>query len=177
MASVINAAEDDIFADFCREIGVANIREYEERQLKLVQAESEARLQFDTQIARLTHRYEPPSVCLPANSPPSSIRFAQDQLKMTEDRITTFNDIIDTEGANLERLEGERTAAQEEIAEAEEAITILQEELKQLSEVLEEKTKKVEEVKKTTNKAAKALDQALKEVATHVSHDDVMGTV
>ncbi|KAH9884117.1 cohesin complex subunit psm1 [Cubamyces lactineus] len=159
LASVINAAEDDIFADFCREIGVANIREYEERQLKLVQAESEARLQFDTQIARLTH----------------SIRFAQDQLKMTEDRITTFNDIINTEGANLERLEGERTAAQEEIAEAEEAITILQEELKQLSEVLEEKTKKVEEVKKTTNKAAKALDQALKEVATHNDEIEKLG--
>ncbi|KAJ8472469.1 hypothetical protein ONZ51_g8497 [Trametes cubensis] len=159
LASVINAAEDDIFADFCSEIGVANIREYEERQLKLVQAESEARLQFDTQIARLTH----------------NIRFAQDQLKMTEDRINTFNEIINTEGGNLERLEGERTAAQEEIAEAEEAITILQEELKQLTEVLEEKTKKVEEVKKTTNKAAKALDQALKEVATHNDEIEKLG--
>ena len=68
MASVINAAEDDIFADFCSEIGVANIREYEERQLKLVQAESEARLQFDTQIARLTHKYESSSSYLPAYS-------------------------------------------------------------------------------------------------------------
>ena len=55
LAAVINAAEDDIFADFCEQIGVSNIREYEERQLKLAQAESEARLQFDTQIARLTH--------------------------------------------------------------------------------------------------------------------------
>ena len=57
LAAVINAAEDDIFADFCEQIGVSNIREYEERQLKLAQAESEARLQFDTQIARLTHAY------------------------------------------------------------------------------------------------------------------------
>ena len=55
LAAVINAAEDDIFADFCEQIGVSNIREYEERQLKLAQAESEARLHFDTQIARLTH--------------------------------------------------------------------------------------------------------------------------
>lgn len=57
LAAVINAAEDEVFEDFCREIGVANIREYEERQLKLAQAESDARLQFDTQIARLTHAY------------------------------------------------------------------------------------------------------------------------
>lgn len=57
LAEVINAAEDEIFGEFCEEIGVENIREYEERQLKLAQAESEARLQFDTQIARLTHAY------------------------------------------------------------------------------------------------------------------------
>ena len=56
LASVINAAEDDVFADFCQTIGVNHIREYEEpEQLKLAQAKSEARLQFDTQIARLSH--------------------------------------------------------------------------------------------------------------------------
>ena len=62
LASVINEAEDGIFADFCERIGVNNIREYEERQLKLAQAESEARLQFDTQIARLTHAYVQPLI-------------------------------------------------------------------------------------------------------------------
>ncbi|KAI8982948.1 condensin complex subunit SMC1 [Trametes punicea] len=159
LASVINAAEDDIFADFCRRIGVANIRQYEERQLKVAQAESEARLQFDTQIARLTH----------------AIRFAEDQLRMTEDRLRTFDDIIRTESDNLERLEGERTAAQEEIAEAEEAIKTLEDELKNLSEVLDERTKRVEEVKKTANKAAKALDQALKEVASHNDEIEKLG--
>ena len=55
LSSVIHAAEDEVFADFCERIGVENIREFEARQLKLMQAESEARLQFDTQIARLTH--------------------------------------------------------------------------------------------------------------------------
>lgn len=46
-----------MFAAFCGEIGVSNIREYEERQLKVAQEESEARLRFDTQIARLTHQF------------------------------------------------------------------------------------------------------------------------
>ena len=45
-----------MFAQFCRKIKVSNIREYEERQLKLAQEESEARLRFDNQIARLTHQ-------------------------------------------------------------------------------------------------------------------------
>lgn len=56
LASLVNAAEDKIFADFCRKIKVKHIREYEERQLKASQDESEARLRFDTQIARLTHQ-------------------------------------------------------------------------------------------------------------------------
>jgi len=53
----VDAAEDQVFGSFCREIGVASIRDYEARQLKLAQEESEARLRFETQIARLTHLY------------------------------------------------------------------------------------------------------------------------
>ena len=54
---MVDAAEDRVYGDFCREIGVANIREYEARQLRLAQEEIEARLRFETQIARLTHLY------------------------------------------------------------------------------------------------------------------------
>ena len=57
LETVINEAEDGVYADFCQRIGVDNIREYEERQLKVAQEESAARLQFQTQIARLTHQY------------------------------------------------------------------------------------------------------------------------
>ncbi|RPD56436.1 condensin complex subunit SMC1 [Lentinus tigrinus ALCF2SS1-6] len=159
LAAIINAAEDDIFADFCEQIGVANIREYEERQLKLAQAESEARLQFDTQIARLTH----------------ASQFVQEQIQMTTERLATYREIIATENANFERLEAERVAAQEDIAESEETIKELQGELKELNEDLEEKTKKVEEVKKTTSKASRVLDQALKEIATHNDEIEKLG--
>lgn len=52
----MNVAEDRTFSDFCRKIGVANIREYEQRQLKAAEEENNVRLRFDTQIARLTHQ-------------------------------------------------------------------------------------------------------------------------
>ena len=55
LAEVVNAAEDSVFSGFCRKIGVPDIREYEERQLKVAQEESQARLRFDAQTARLTH--------------------------------------------------------------------------------------------------------------------------
>jgi structural maintenance of chromosome 1 len=56
LQSTVFAAEDGVFEAFCHQIRVSNIREYEERQLKVAQEESEARLRFDTQIARLTHQ-------------------------------------------------------------------------------------------------------------------------
>jgi structural maintenance of chromosome 1 len=54
---IVDSAEDGIFANFCRKIRVTNIREYEDRQLKASQDEMDARLRYDTQIARLTHQY------------------------------------------------------------------------------------------------------------------------
>jgi structural maintenance of chromosome 1 len=57
LMTIVNAAEDAIFRTFCRKIGVSSIREYEERQLKVAQEESQARLRYDTQIARLMNQY------------------------------------------------------------------------------------------------------------------------
>lgn len=56
LSAVISDAEVDIFADFCREIGVENIREFEDRQLKAAEAEDAARHRFTNQIARLKHQ-------------------------------------------------------------------------------------------------------------------------
>ncbi|KAJ8594932.1 RecF/RecN/SMC protein [Rhizopogon salebrosus TDB-379] len=52
LQSVINTAEDGVFISFCSHIGVENVREYEERQLKVAEEESQARLRFDQQVAR-----------------------------------------------------------------------------------------------------------------------------
>jgi len=57
LQAVISEADDSVFGDFCRRIGVGSIRDYEERQLKVAQVISEARHRFDTQIARLTTQY------------------------------------------------------------------------------------------------------------------------
>ena len=56
LASQVNAADDEVFADFCRRIRVANIREYEDVQLKAAQEESDALVKYRTQIARLEHQ-------------------------------------------------------------------------------------------------------------------------
>jgi structural maintenance of chromosome 1 len=57
LREIIEAAEDRVFDAFCRRLKIANIREYEGRQLKLAQEESDARLRYSTQIARLKTQY------------------------------------------------------------------------------------------------------------------------
>lgn len=56
LSAVVNEVEDALFARFCSDIGVENIREYESRQLKVANEEAAARRRFETQIARLTHQ-------------------------------------------------------------------------------------------------------------------------
>ncbi|KAI0781931.1 cohesin complex subunit psm1 [Abortiporus biennis] len=157
--SVIYEEEDKIFSNFCRRIGVSNIREYEERQLKVAEEESLARLQFDTQIARLTHQSQ----------------FEEEQLKSTMDRLATLDSTIRAEESALHENEQKKAALQEELDEAEENIKVLQAELGALNEVLEAKNKVVEQAKKANAKAAKSLDQALKDISTKSDEIEKLG--
>ncbi|KDR79797.1 hypothetical protein GALMADRAFT_241878 [Galerina marginata CBS 339.88] len=155
LSSIINAAEDGIFASFCRKIRVANIREYEERQLKVAQEESQARLRYDTQIARLTNQAE----------------FENEGLTNIRERLGRLDTLIDTEKANLKKLEEQKVAAEKDIEASETVVVNLKEELVAIQETLEEKTKVVDQVKKTNLKASKVLDQALKEIA--ICNDEI----
>ncbi|EPQ50920.1 condensin complex subunit SMC1 [Gloeophyllum trabeum ATCC 11539] len=159
LSFVVNAAEDGVFAVFCRQIGVSNIREYEERQLKLTQEELEARNRYETQIARLGHQSQ----------------FEEEQLKATRERLATLDATIRNEEVNLVRLEASKASILEELSEAESSIASLQEELQALNESLEEKTKVVDRVKRTASKATKALEQTLKEIASHNDEIEKLG--
>ena len=52
----IHGIEDAIFADFCRAVGVANIREYEQQQLKDAQEMSEGKLRIADQQSKLQNQ-------------------------------------------------------------------------------------------------------------------------
>ncbi|XP_051545769.1 structural maintenance of chromosomes protein 1B [Myxocyprinus asiaticus] len=54
----IHQIEDVVFADFCADIGVANIREYEHDYLRLQQDFEKKRLQFESQRTRLSTQLE-----------------------------------------------------------------------------------------------------------------------
>ncbi|KAG2124257.1 hypothetical protein BD769DRAFT_1653050 [Suillus cothurnatus] len=143
LRSVIDSAEDGVFTSFCSQIGVGNIREYEERQLKVAEEESQARLRFDQQVTRLMHQSQ----------------FEEEQLKLTQSRLVTLRNAAEDEQQKVEELEEKKRTIQ------------LREMLQGLNDVLEEKNKHVDQAKKTHTKAAKILDLALKEIG--LKNDDI----
>ncbi|CAB3227359.1 unnamed protein product [Arctia plantaginis] len=54
----MNNVEDVVFRAFCRDIGVANIRQYEERELRAQQERAKRRMEFDAHIDRITSNLE-----------------------------------------------------------------------------------------------------------------------
>lgn len=53
----INEIVDRIYRDFSKSVGVANIREYEENQLKDAQNMADERLSLSSQLAKLKYQY------------------------------------------------------------------------------------------------------------------------
>eukprot|EP00117_Sycon_ciliatum_P043766 scpid25552/ scgid31647/ Structural maintenance of chromosomes protein 1A len=52
----VNKVEDKVFRNFCNQIGVSNIRQYEEKQLKQQQDRSGRRLEFANQVSKLQNQ-------------------------------------------------------------------------------------------------------------------------
>jgi len=58
MKERMNGVEDTVFADFCTSIGVDNIRQYEERELRTQQERAKKRLEFENQKNRILNQLE-----------------------------------------------------------------------------------------------------------------------
>ncbi|ESN94054.1 hypothetical protein HELRODRAFT_187454 [Helobdella robusta] len=54
----MDRVEDEIFQEFCEEIGVENIRQYEERELQVQEERAQKRMEFENQKMRLVNQLE-----------------------------------------------------------------------------------------------------------------------
>lgn len=79
----MNQVEDTIFADFCRQLGVDNIRQYEERQSKASQENEKKRLQFENERNSLTSRLQ------------------YERSKDTSDNVKRWEKVVEDEERNL----------------------------------------------------------------------------
>lgn len=149
LKTVVDAEDDRIFADFCQRIGVRDIREYEEGQLRLLERQKDARLEFETQLKRLEHQ----------------MNFTRSQVEAQEERIRTNRRVIDKETQRLESIASEKSSEQTEIGEIQQDIRQRNERLDELRAEQERKAQALSDAKRELAKSFKALDAVVKEIA------------
>jgi len=149
LSTVINKAEDQIFAAFCKKYKIKDVREYEDRQLKVNQEVEETRIRFETQISRLKHQLE----------------FESNNLRSTKDRLERLEKAASDADASLQNLQQQKEEAEADIGRDEEELAELREERETLAQVDEQEAKKVSEAKRAAAKAAAVLDKTSKEIS------------
>uniref|UniRef100_A0A9L0IMU8 Structural maintenance of chromosomes 1B n=1 Tax=Equus asinus TaxID=9793 RepID=A0A9L0IMU8_EQUAS len=87
----IDKVEDDIFQHFCEEIGVENIREFENKHVKQQQEIDQKRLEFEKQKTRLNVQLE----------------YSRNQLKKKLNKINTLKETIQKGGEDIDNLKKE----------------------------------------------------------------------
>ena len=173
LREVIHSEEDSIFAEFCERIGVDDIREYEEKQLRGAQEDHAQMLKYETQLARLDTQCAS-SLFLSSSLEGRSfsflcrISFNRDQLATIQERHESLQKTVTAQQALLDSSKEEKEAKQAEIEALEQEVEELRESWEESKRAWEEKNQELEDVKKSNSKATKALDKALKDIATCV---------
>uniref|UniRef100_A0A672P5Z1 Structural maintenance of chromosomes protein 1A n=1 Tax=Sinocyclocheilus grahami TaxID=75366 RepID=A0A672P5Z1_SINGR len=83
--------EDEVFVEFCKEIGVRNIREFEEEKVKRQNEIAKKRLEFETQKTRLAIQLD----------------YEKNQLKEDKEKVIMWEQTVKKDENEIERLKKE----------------------------------------------------------------------
>ncbi|KAH0513066.1 Structural maintenance of chromosomes protein 1B [Microtus ochrogaster] len=119
----IDKVEDEIFQDFCEEIGVENIREFENKHVKQQQENDQKRLEFEKQKTRLSIQLE----------------YSRNQLKKKLNKIDTLKMTIQKGREDIDNLK----KTEEEYLKSVDELMIKQEQVK---EVLASQSSNIEKI-------------------------------
>eukprot|EP00061_Rhincodon_typus_P011998 g37413.t1 len=84
----MNQVEDEVFEEFCREIGVRNIREFEEEKVKRQNEIAKKRLEFENQKTRLGIQLD----------------YERQQLKEDQDKVHMWEQTVKKDENEIEKL-------------------------------------------------------------------------
>uniref|UniRef100_A0A8C1TIK9 Structural maintenance of chromosomes protein n=2 Tax=Cyprinus carpio TaxID=7962 RepID=A0A8C1TIK9_CYPCA len=143
-----NAVEDEVFVEFCKEIGVRNIREFEEEKVKRQNEIAKKRLEFETQKTRLAIQLD----------------YEKNQLKEDQEKVIMWEQTVKKDENEIERLKKEEQRNMKIIDETMAQLQDLKNQhLAKKSEV-NDKNHEMEEIRKKLGGANKELTQLQKEV-------------
>uniref|UniRef100_A0A8C7R6S5 Structural maintenance of chromosomes protein n=1 Tax=Oncorhynchus mykiss TaxID=8022 RepID=A0A8C7R6S5_ONCMY len=144
----MNVVEDEVFIEFCKEIGVRNIREFEEEKVKRQNEIAKKRLEFETQKTRLGIQLD----------------YEKNQLKEDKEKVMMWEQTVKKDEAEIERLKKEEHRHMKIIDETMAQLQDLKNQhLTKKSEV-NDKNHNMEEIRKKLGGANKELTQLQKEV-------------
>ncbi|WVQ89045.1 hypothetical protein IAS59_002792 [Cryptococcus gattii] len=150
LVEIIEQADDEVFSAFCQRIGVSNIREYEDVQLRIAKEANEAMESFAAQQARVKHQ----------------IDFESSQLRNTRERIAHLRDLATKAENSVNELRSQREEIQAELESLRAEIDRQRGKLNDANNVRDEVVRRVDEMRERSRKAQKTLDRAIKEIAT-----------
>ncbi|KAM8864064.1 structural maintenance of chromosomes protein 1A [Spinachia spinachia] len=144
----MNLVEDEVFIEFCKEIGVRNIREFEEEKVKRQNEIAKKRLEFETQKTRLGIQVD----------------YEKNQLKEDQEKVMMWEQTVKKDEAEIERLKKEEHRHMKIIDETMAQLQDLKNQhLAKKSEV-NDKNHDMEEIRKKLGGANKELTHLQKEV-------------
>ena len=121
----VNASEDKIFAQFCRQVGVRNIRQYEQEAVTTAKQHNEHRLQLSSQESRLTASLEyarSRDLDGPRKEIKSQIKADTKQLGEVKAKLSGVAKREDSMLEELESLKSEMRARKKEESAAQDAV-------------------------------------------------------
>ncbi|KAK9953876.1 hypothetical protein ABG768_015996 [Culter alburnus] len=144
----MNLVEDEVFLEFCKEIGVRNIREFEEEKVKRQNEIAKKRLEFETQKTRLAIQLD----------------YEKNQLKEDQEKVIMWEQTVKKDENEIEKLKKEEQRNMKIIDETMAQLQDLKNQhLAKKSEV-NDKNHEMEEIRKKLGGANKELTQLQKEV-------------
>ncbi|XP_052741617.1 structural maintenance of chromosomes protein 1A isoform X3 [Bicyclus anynana] len=128
----MNNVEDVVFRGFCRDIGVANIRQYEERELRAQQERAKKRMEFEAQIDRIASNLEferSRDTQKNVTRWERTVQDGEDELEVSRQAEAKQRQDIDRELRRADALKAERTASRAAQDKAEEAVSAARKEV------------------------------------------------
>jgi len=144
----MNTVEDRVFSDFCNKIGVKNIRQYEERELKSQQEKAKKKLDFENQINRITTQLEyeqkrEEQLQQNVRKFERMVQDVEDQLDASKKNEDDKKHEIDKELREVEKLKSEKTYLKsevdkldEDVDQAKKEVSVVQKELASISKAI-----------------------------------------
>ncbi|XP_012224977.1 structural maintenance of chromosomes protein 1A [Linepithema humile] len=121
----MNNVEDDVFASFCEQIGVSNIRQYEERELRSQQERAKKRMEFDNQCNRIYNQLDFEKQRDTESNVlrwERAVQDAEDKLESARQTESNQKAEIDHDEQQMEQLKSARNAKKMEVDQKEDEI-------------------------------------------------------